>query len=232
MDHGAPPLGSADLGGEGIGGTDGTPGWMTRTAIDPTGRWALVVTAGGEPIVIDLALPPLAAPSIRIPLVVDAAPAWSLRHRAFVVSAVAAPGGAASPISALWKVAPDGRFEVIPGTDGAVGPVGVGPDGSIAVTLRRPGDGPGRDRCPCVGRNDDDAARSVAGVRRSMAGLLARWWRDPGRPDIRRPAGGRGRHLVRRPGDGGREAARHGRGLRSLASLTAGECMVRATAGI
>lgn len=140
VDHGAPSLGSADLGGEGVGGTDGTPGWLTRTAIDPTGRWALVVTATGEPVVVDLAVGPLAAPPVPIPLMTDAAAAWSPRHRAFVVSAVGADGGAGAGTSALWTVSPDGRIAVIPGTDGAVGPVGVGSDGSIAVTLRRPGE--------------------------------------------------------------------------------------------
>lgn len=140
VDHGAPSLGSADLGGEGIGGTDGTPGWMTRTAIDPTGRWALVVTAGGEPVLVDLAEAPLAAPAIPIPLVVDASAAWSPRHGAFVVSAVTADGAAGPHTSALWTVTPAGRFAVIPGTDGAVGSVAVEPRGSIAVTLRRPGE--------------------------------------------------------------------------------------------
>jgi Tol biopolymer transport system component len=37
VDHGAPPLGSAGLAGEGIDGTDGLPDWMARSAIDPTG---------------------------------------------------------------------------------------------------------------------------------------------------------------------------------------------------
>ena len=138
VDHGAPALGSADLGGAGIGGTDGTPAWMARTAIDATGRWALIVTAGGEPVIVDLAGAPVAAAPISIPLVSDAAAAWSPRHGAFVVSAVTA-GGAGSRAPALWTISPDGRFARIPGTDGAVGPVSVGPDGSIAATLRRAG---------------------------------------------------------------------------------------------
>lgn len=138
VDHGAPPLGSADLGGDGIGETDGTPAWMPRTAIDPTGRWALVVTADGEPFIVDLdPVAPAAAPR-PVGLVADVA-AWSPRHGTFIASAVAAGGAGSAASSALWTVAPDGAIERLPGTRGAVGPVGIGPDGSIAVTLRSPG---------------------------------------------------------------------------------------------
>lgn len=137
VDHGAPPLGSADLGGEGIGEADGTPGWMTRTVVDPTGRWALVVTAGDEVFLVDLAPTPDAARSIRVPLMADAAAAWSSRYGRFVVAAVPANGGPG--ISALWTVDSRGAIRAIPGTDGAVGPVGTATDGSIAATLRRPG---------------------------------------------------------------------------------------------
>jgi hypothetical protein len=138
VDHGAPPLGSADLGGEGIGGTDGTPGWMTRTAVDPSGRWALVVTARGETILVGLAPALAPAPPISISIAADAAPAWSSRHGQFVVSGMARDGGPRT--SALWTVDVGGRIASIVGSDGAVGPVGVGADGSIAVTLRRPGE--------------------------------------------------------------------------------------------
>jgi hypothetical protein len=138
VDHGAPGLGSADLGGEGIGGSDGTPGWITRSALDPTGRWALVVTAGGEPFILHLDTVSPASPAIAVPLVADAAAAWSPRHGRFVLAAVPPAGGASSAApSALWTVSRDGVIAPIAGTDGAVGPIGVGADGSIAVTLRR-----------------------------------------------------------------------------------------------
>ncbi len=138
LDHGAPPLGSADLGGEGIGGTDGTPGWMPRTAIDPTGRWALLVTAGGEPVIVDLTPSAEAAPSVPVSLVADSAAAWSPRHDAFIVAATA-DGSLGSATSMLWTIATDGGITAIPGMDGAVGPVGVNSDGSIAVTIRGAG---------------------------------------------------------------------------------------------
>jgi hypothetical protein len=142
LDHGAPALGSVELGGDGIGGTDGTPGWMPRTAIDPTGRWALVVTAGGEPTVVDLAPGPVRAPPAPIGLVTDAAAAWSPRHGAFLVTATPTDGSAASGSSALWLISPDGSVQQLDGTVGSVGPVGVGADGSIAVTLLGGGGAP------------------------------------------------------------------------------------------
>ncbi|HSO30109.1 MAG TPA: Ig-like domain-containing protein [Candidatus Sulfomarinibacteraceae bacterium] len=141
VDHGAPALGSADLGGEWIGGSDGTPAWITRSALDPTGRSALVVTAGGEPFIVDLGPASTAAPAVAVPLVADAAAAWSPRHGGFLVAAVAADDATSDGSSALWLITADGAIEPIGGTDGAVGPVGVGADGAIAVTLRR-GDAP------------------------------------------------------------------------------------------
>ena len=135
LDHGAPALGSAALGGDGIGGTDGTPGWMPRTAIDPTGRWALVVTAGGQPTMVDLGPGPILIPPAPIGLVTDASAAWSPRHAGFLVTALKRPDGSTSSgSSALWLIRPDGSIDQLDGTVGCVGPVGVGADGSVAVT--------------------------------------------------------------------------------------------------
>lgn len=139
VDRGAPPLGSAGLGGDGIGETDGTPAWMPRTAIDPTGRWALIVTSSGEATIVDLD-PAAAAAPMPVGLVADAA-AWSPRHGTFIAAAVAADpaGSAAAEPSALWTIGTNGAIARLPDTRGAVGPVGIGPDGSIAVTVRAPG---------------------------------------------------------------------------------------------
>jgi hypothetical protein len=137
VDHGAPVLGSVGLTGEGIDGTDGLPGWMGRTAVDPAGSRALIVTAAGAPIVVDLSDAPIAPPSVPVPLVTDASAAWSPRHNAFVVTAVATDAGSGVALEpALWTIALDGTARPIDGSDGAVGPVGVGTDGSIAVTIR------------------------------------------------------------------------------------------------
>ena len=137
VDHGAPALGSAGLAGEGTDGTDGLPVWMARSAIDPTGSRALIVTAAGAPIVVDLSDAPLASPSVPVPLVTDASAAWSPRHGAFVVTAVTTDAGSGAALEpAMWTIALDGTARPIDGSDGAVGPVGVGTDGSIAVTIR------------------------------------------------------------------------------------------------
>jgi hypothetical protein len=69
--------------------------------------------------------------------VADAAAAWSPRHGRFILSAAAAESG---PGTALWTVDSGGRIESIAGSEGAVGPVAVGPGGAIAVTLRRSGE--------------------------------------------------------------------------------------------
>lgn len=137
-DHGAPALGSADLAGEGIGGTDGTPGWMPRSAVDPSGRWALVVTAGGEMAIVDLDPEASPAPTPNpVALIADASAAWSPRHGAFVVAATPTGGSSGGP--ALWTIAPAGATTMVPGTEGAAGPVGVGVDGALAVTFRGSG---------------------------------------------------------------------------------------------
>ena len=140
VDRGAPELGSAGLGGEGIGGTDGLPGWMARSAFDPTGRFAIIVTAGGEVLTLEIGPDPFLGVAVRVPLVTDAAAAWSPRHEAFILAAAPADGGSATDGPALWAIAPDGSAHRLEGTGGAVGPISVGPDGSIAMTLSGSGD--------------------------------------------------------------------------------------------
>ncbi|TAJ98849.1 MAG: hypothetical protein EPO36_14090 [Chloroflexota bacterium] len=136
VERGAPPVGSAALGGDGIGTTDGLPAWMPRSAIDPTGATALIVTASGEPILVNLSLDTAGTPPIAVELLADAAAAWSPRHGAFVVAAAPTRAGAVTAGTSLWTIEASGAAAEIPGTGGAVGPVGVGPDGGIAVTVR------------------------------------------------------------------------------------------------
>jgi len=140
VDHGAPAIGSAALRGEGIGPTDGLPEWMARSSVDPSGRWALIVTATGEPIVVDLGPAETVAPPVELPLAAAASAAWSSRHGTFVVAAVATGTSGSPSGTALWLVGVDGTMGALAGSDGAVGPVGVGQDGAIAVSLR-PADG-------------------------------------------------------------------------------------------
>lgn len=143
VDHGAPPTGSAGLGGDGIAATDGLPAWMPRSAVDPTGRWALVVPVESQPVLVDLRPEPSVTPPVPVPLSTDAAAAWSPRHGAFVVAAEpTAAGSGGNAGRALWAVTLDGTAEPVGGTEGAVGPVGVGTDGSIAITIRESGSRP------------------------------------------------------------------------------------------
>ena len=140
VDGGAPALGSASLDGEGIGGTDGLPGWMPRTALDPTGRFAVIVTAGGDVMTLDLGPDPFPGVAVQVSLVCDASAAWSPRHGAFILAAVStADGSTAADMPALWVVGPGGALRKLDGSEGAVGPVAVGTDGSIAVSLRAAG---------------------------------------------------------------------------------------------
>jgi hypothetical protein len=136
LPDGAPPIGSAELGGEGIVEGDGLPAWMPRGAIDPTGAWGLVVTAAGQPVMVDLAPPPLASPSRPLPLVTGSAAAWSPRHGAFVVTATGSGNGTPSGDPFLWTIGTDGSIAHVEGSLGSLGTPGVG----IAVSLR---DGPG-----------------------------------------------------------------------------------------
>ena len=180
------------------------------------------MTAGGEPVIVDLAASPRAERRrSRSRSSADAAAAWSTRHGAFVVSAVAA-AGAGSPTPALWTIAPSGQFAVVPGTDGAVGPVGVGPDGSVAAHAR----GAPENRRPASG--------CCRGPRTDMTRHAPSPAFDDRWPAFS-PDGGAvliGRTFVVRPRDGdgiwlvdlgvrGGEAAHHGRCLRALAALSA-----------
>ena len=136
VDHGAPALGSAGLRGEGIGGTDGLPAWMARSAVDPTGRFAIVITAEGEVLAMEIG-PEAADVAVRVPLVSESPAAWSPRHGAFILSAGTTGDGATAPSKpGLWVIGPDGTFRELEGLAGAVGPIGVTPDGSIAATIR------------------------------------------------------------------------------------------------
>jgi hypothetical protein len=142
VDHGAPDLGSAGLAGDGIGGTDGLPGWMARSALDPTGRFAVIVTAGGDVLTADLGPEPVPGVAVQVPLRSEASAAWSPRHGAFILSAVSTTAGSAADVPGLWLVGPGGDLQRLDGSDGAVGPVAVGADGSIAVTIRESGGQP------------------------------------------------------------------------------------------
>ena len=135
LDHGAPTAGSAAATGDAIDPVDGAPPWTPRLAVEPSGRTGLLVTASGEVWLIDLAVPDLggsSTPPTRLPWTASAAPAWVPSRDAFVLAAKPTNGGA----SALVSVRLGGRSEPMAGTDGAIGPVDLAPDGSLAFVVR------------------------------------------------------------------------------------------------
>lgn len=157
---GAPARGSSDLGGDGIAPIDGTPAWMPRVAFDGTGRVVLIIGADGTANVVALGAGDANVHAVQ--LRADAAPIWSPERDAFVVAATDLAGANRG----LHTVAADGGSALIAGTAGAVGPVALGPDGSIAV-LRL--DSGGAHAMVVVGPGD--AVRSLP----SMVGRDDRW---------------------------------------------------------
>ena len=75
---GAPPLGSVSLGGDGAVGGDGLSTWSGRAAFDPSGRWLLVVTGGGDVVLVDLQEPVRRTPPTGSPtgLAAESRPVW------------------------------------------------------------------------------------------------------------------------------------------------------------
>jgi len=161
LGRGAPEPGSAALGGDGIGDTEGTPPWMPRIAFEATGERVLIVTAMGEVALVALG-PGRSAPIffVAIRLVADAAPVWAPSRGAFLVAGTA-PG---NPGRALFAVDLQGRVTRIAGTDGAVGAAGLRPSGGLAILVRLPdgstrlrllsASGASRDLAAPVGRDD------------------------------------------------------------------------------
>lgn len=134
LDHGAPPLGSGQLVGDGIGTADKASSWTSRIAFDPGGTQALLVTASGEVFLVGAGDPGSgpATPPIAVPLTADASPAWVADRSAFVLAATAQ--GDALP--GLYEVGPTGATSRIANTDGATGPVTIGPTGRLAFLAR------------------------------------------------------------------------------------------------
>jgi hypothetical protein len=138
LESGAPPLGSSQLGGDGLAATDGTPPWASRSALDPSGERLLLTTAGGDVRLVSLSAPsgPDGPPLVDTGLVATAAPAWSPALDAFVVVGrrVEAAG------SWLWVVDEDGGARSL---WEATGSVAASTTGVIAFLVREPG-GPAR----------------------------------------------------------------------------------------
>ena len=136
LDHGAPSQHSSLLGGDGISTTDGTPPWVPRIAFDPSGRTAMIVTAAGDVEIVDLRDPGLlggtALPALSVALVADSAPIWVPSRDAFVLAATPSAGGART----LVAVSRRGRTGTIADSAGAIGPVALSANGSMAFVVR------------------------------------------------------------------------------------------------
>ena len=136
LGHGAAAPDSTSLAGDGLDRTDGSPPWIPRIAFDASGETALLVTATGEVQLIDLGNSELAgtpSPPLRLALSANTAPAWVSARNAFVLVAAPASGGE----TALGSVDTRGGSAPIRGTTGAVGPIDVSSDGSLAFMIRQ-----------------------------------------------------------------------------------------------
>jgi hypothetical protein len=137
---GAPPLGSVELGGDGLVADGGTPAWTRLAAFDPSGRFVLIPGGlGTTATLVDVGLPTGGAGSI--PLYVRGTVAWSVADGAFV--AMGSDDPAAAP--GVFLVAPDRTVtraaDSAPAETDATGAPAVAPDGRIAFPIDRDGDG-------------------------------------------------------------------------------------------
>ena len=132
LDHGAPPTGSGALAGDGIPDVGTATPWTPRIAVDPTTMDALIVGAEGIPSLVDLGDPTTG--QAALPVAVDlhdaGPPVWVAGRDAFVLAGAGTDGRVA-----LYAVDLTGRATVLAGTDGAAGPVALGPDGQIGVSI-------------------------------------------------------------------------------------------------
>ncbi len=147
---GAPPLGSADLEGDGIEATEGYPPWSSRAAWDPDGRFVTITDGGGAVHLVDLAADP-ATPSLATGLVSGAAAAWDPLANQFVVAA-----GLRAPGDGLWSIATDGSISQM---GVAAGSVAVVADGSVALLVRSSGGVTHVARAPRAGVGPDALTR-------------------------------------------------------------------------
>ena len=132
LDHGAPSPGSGALGGDGLTETGATAPWTARAAVDPVTREAVIVAADGSAWLVPLQDPGTgqAVPPIEVPVRAADAPAWVAGRNGFVAAGTGADGRVA-----LYTIDLAGHATLIAGTDGAAGPVALGPDGQLAVSI-------------------------------------------------------------------------------------------------
>ncbi len=127
---GAPPLGSVNLGGDGLVPSPGLPAWADRSAFSSDGRYLLLVGGDGTVRLVDLGQSGADTPPTPVvttlPLVADGSPTWSVHDAAFEV--VAQAEGSSS--SAVYAIRPG---SVPQRGIQAVGQVAVSGDGHLAI---------------------------------------------------------------------------------------------------
>ena len=128
---GAPPLGSVGLIGDGAVGGDGLATWAGRAAFDPSGRWLLLVTGGGDALVLDLqeAGGRTPSPAALTGLIADGAPVWMVARGRFAL--VAREVGRQG--TSVWTLDAGGRADL---GIAATGTLDAAPDGALAVLVR------------------------------------------------------------------------------------------------
>ncbi|MEO8208886.1 MAG: Ig-like domain-containing protein [Chloroflexota bacterium] len=134
LDRGVAPLVPTSMNGTGLGAVESDPAWMPRVAFEPDGRAALLVTSTGQVMLLDLADPTLLgsepADPVPVGLTAQVGPSWVPARGAFVLSATTGSGP-----PAMYAVRAGGSVVLLPGTEGAIGPATVGPDGAIALVV-------------------------------------------------------------------------------------------------
>jgi hypothetical protein len=124
LTDGAPAVGSAAAGDDGLNSAAGGSPWGPRAAFDGDGSIVLLATADGTLQLIDLSGP--TATSARLNLTAASVPSWSSAREAFVVAATSAT----EPSSGVWLVRSSGAASRL--FDGA-GPIATGGQHALAA---------------------------------------------------------------------------------------------------
>jgi hypothetical protein len=104
---GAPPIGSTALQGDGLDGGEAFPVWWSRSVWDPSGRWLLITTGGGEVYLLDLQAADPEAAATDTGVTSASAGSWSVSGARFVIAGRAAGGGA----DGLYTIDTTGKAE-------------------------------------------------------------------------------------------------------------------------
>lgn len=132
LDHGAPPPGSGGLSGDGIPEAGSATAWTARVAIDPVSLKGAVVAADGTPWIVDLNPRGTTTATQPIPVAIhaDTAPVWVAGGGNFYLAGTGSDGRVA-----LYAIDLAGHATPVTGTDGATGPVAMGPGGLLAFAV-------------------------------------------------------------------------------------------------